>query len=351
MNNNKYANINELPCFGRLTGYLLLSYKARQDAVIARDKLWAVSKNSTSERMCSKCNTYHLFDSLGLPVESKEKVVAHIYAERIRDSDMGGRKKCPVCISATGEKKTVFTNLVDAQNMINSLKIDLDGPQRAYDCPEGHGIHLTKLLIRDRDNKSTMEISQEFQTNTVYEIMVAPIIHIQQHTESFENRKYDNDSKKLSDKKHHRKDEEYQNLGTLKPRLSPNHREISQEIRNLPAEIEAIEVPKKLFAIDSRPSKFTALLTPGALTEFIYKITTDDVIRLNSLIKKSNTLSRPQNLPDQESILKWANTNNPIEAYFLAEFTKIPHQSRNFSDNTLESKLKAWLDWAVREKQ
>jgi hypothetical protein len=89
----------------------------------------------------------------------------------------------------------------------------------------------------------------------------------------------------------------------------------------------------------------------GALAEFIYKITTEDIIRLESLIKKSNKLPRPRNLSDLELILQWAKTNNPIEAYFLAEFKKIPHKSRNFSDNTLESKLKAWLDWAARENQ
>ena len=350
MNNKKYTNINNLPCFGRLTGYLLLSYKTKQDAIIAREKLWVVSLISTSERQCLKCNTYHLFDTLGLPVESKEKVVALHYAERIKDIDVGGRKKCPVCISATGERKTVFTDLVDAQNMINSLKKDLDGPQRSYDCPEGHGIHLTKL-IRDRGNKLAVEISQEFQTKTVYEIMLAPIIHTQQHIESFENRKWDSSSKKLHDKEPSRRNAEHQNLETHKPHFSPHHREIPQEVRNFPAKIKAIEVPKKLFAIDRRPSKPTTLLAPGVLTQFIYKITTDDIIRLKSLIKKSNTLSRPQNLPDHESILKWADTNNPIEAYFLAEFVKLPHESRDFSDSTLESKLKAWLDWAAREKQ
>jgi len=57
---------------------------------------------------------------------------------------------------------------------------------------------------------------------------------------------------------------------------------------------------------------------PTKEVKFNYSVNPADSIRINSLISKSKSLPKSIRLTDRESIFNWANTKNPLEAYFLA---------------------------------
>lgn len=80
-----------------------------------------------------------------------------------------------------------------------------------------------------------------------------------------------------------------------------------------------------------------------------YSLDSTDYSRINSLIERSKRLSRVESLHDRESVILWAKEKNSIEAYFLASFLKIPHESPNFADGHLTAKLNAWLLWANKK--
>jgi hypothetical protein len=80
-----------------------------------------------------------------------------------------------------------------------------------------------------------------------------------------------------------------------------------------------------------------------------YSLNSSDYNRINSLIERSKWLSRVESLNDRESVILWAKEKNSIEAYFLASYLKIPHESPNFADGHLTAKLNAWLLWANKK--
>jgi hypothetical protein len=87
---------------------------------------------------------------------------------------------------------------------------------------------------------------------------------------------------------------------------------------------------------------------PAKEVKFNYSVNPADSIRINSLISKSKSLPKSIRLTDRESIFNWANTKNPLEAYFLAGFLNLPHSNPDFADNTLLHRLALWLEYAKR---
>jgi hypothetical protein len=156
----------KIPCIDISTSLLYLSFKSEDNALLAKNEFWAKSKISLNERYCSKCENWHLFDSQGLGLTSNQRLTYKQTRYRERTGDFKGRQKCTSCQSSTGSAKTIFTDLQEAQNVIDSLSELLEYPLWAYKCPYGKGVHLTK----SEHVKSIGLIKQKFLTKLEYEI-------------------------------------------------------------------------------------------------------------------------------------------------------------------------------------
>jgi hypothetical protein len=163
----------KLPCFDIWTKFLLLRYQLQKDAIDARENLWSVASISSSEAYCSKCGNFHLYDINGFGLTSRERLDVHVSYEREPISRYIRREICPECISSNGTPKTIFMDLKDAQDAIDSLTVNLDSPQWAYECPIGNGIHLTKVAPKNSDGQLG-KISQKYLSKMTFEVTEVP---------------------------------------------------------------------------------------------------------------------------------------------------------------------------------
>lgn len=164
----------KLPCIDYSTKFLLLRYQSESDAIDARENLWSIASISSSEDYCTKCGNYHLYDLYGLGLTSTKRLDVRVSFEREPISRYVRREICPECVSSDGRPKTVFTDLIDAQDAIDSLNINLDSPQWAYECPIGKGVHLTTKAASRNSDKQLGKISQKYLSKTNYEITEVP---------------------------------------------------------------------------------------------------------------------------------------------------------------------------------
>ncbi len=163
----------KLPCFDMWTKFLLLRYQLQKDAIDARENLWSVASISSSEAHCSKCGNFHLYDINGFGLTSRERLDVHVSYEREPISSYVRREICPECISSNGAPKTIFKDLKDAQDAIDSLTVNLDSPQWPYECPIGNGIHLTKVAPKNSDGQLG-KISQKYLSKMTFEVTEVP---------------------------------------------------------------------------------------------------------------------------------------------------------------------------------
>jgi hypothetical protein len=87
---------------------------------------------------------------------------------------------------------------------------------------------------------------------------------------------------------------------------------------------------------------------PAYFNDKIIGINDSDKIRVRQLMRDAHLLKSyevKQQL-NYDQLIKWTKKENSIEAYFIASYLEIPHYEPNFTDPTLNLKLKNWLDYA-----
>ena len=157
----------KVPCIEVSTSLLFLKYETKDEVLRVKDELWTKSKASYKERLCTDCNSWHLFDIFGHGLTGNQRLTYRQTHHREPIGDHRGREKCSFCKSTSGKSKTIFENLLEAQQVIDSLTEPLEYPLWAYKCPHGHGIHLTKKA----HEQSIGLVSQKGVTRTTYEIV------------------------------------------------------------------------------------------------------------------------------------------------------------------------------------
>lgn len=157
----------EIPCIEVSTSLLFLKYETKDEVLRIKDELWTKSKASYKERLCTGCNSWHLFDDFGRGLTGNQRLTYRQTHHRELIGDHRGRGKCSFCKGTSGKSKTIFENLLEAQQVIDSLTERLEYPLWAYKCPHGHGTHLTKKA----QEQSIGLISQKGVTRTTYEIV------------------------------------------------------------------------------------------------------------------------------------------------------------------------------------
>jgi hypothetical protein len=149
--NNKSDSINQplknqssYPCKDITSDFLLLSFKAINEAISYSDALWDTASITSKQYQCSKCEKFHLADENNLPLVSKISFFEASISQKIGEQTEL-RNRCYQCKSSDGKPKAIFTNLYDAQYSIDRLSIDVRHTMHAYHCPHKNGLHLTKL--------------------------------------------------------------------------------------------------------------------------------------------------------------------------------------------------------------
>ena len=155
------------PCIDIATGRLLLKYATKEESARAKDELWVQFKTSYKEGHCTKCKSWHLFDLSGLGLTGNQRLTYRQTHHRSPIGNLRGQEKCAFCKSSDGVPKTIFKDLIRAQQVIDSLTEPLGYPLWAYMCPHGNGVHLTKNMHK----QSIGSVAQKFITQTTYEIV------------------------------------------------------------------------------------------------------------------------------------------------------------------------------------
>ncbi len=136
----------DTPCVDPYSGYLFFSFTNEEEAKIIADELWDTASLSSKPSLCEICSHFHLTDPNGLKLTSKEKFVFKPSGKRI------SYDRCPVCTSNNGSQKAIFKNINIARDALHSIPLDIPYPMYLYECPKGHGFHLTKNSPRKGSN-------------------------------------------------------------------------------------------------------------------------------------------------------------------------------------------------------
>jgi len=157
----------KIPCIDISTGLLLLKYDSKDEATFEKNEQWSILKVSWNERFCAECQSWHLFDAQGLGRTGNQRLTYRQTRLRVQVGNLKGKRKCASCISSHGGAKTIFTDLKEAQSVIDSLTVLLEQPLWAYKCPQGPGIHLTK----NAHLQSIGLVQQKYSVETEYKIV------------------------------------------------------------------------------------------------------------------------------------------------------------------------------------
>jgi hypothetical protein len=108
-----------------------------------------------------------------------------------------------------------------------------------------------------------------------------------------------------------------------------------RDMQNVASPSPAVHSPRKIDAI--------------GMTVLPYVLSYDEEERITRLIEHGKSLPLSSSFLDsKEELLAWSGLKmwNPIEAYFLAGFLKVPHRTAEFADDTLTVRLTEWIRWA-----
>lgn len=209
---------------------------------------------------------------------------------------------CSNCKSKKGGNKISYGSSLSAIEASNKLTVNNGTGTRVYPCPYGNGWHVTKEINNDA-YRSVQKIKELMhQSNRQKKIKVT--------------------------------------IGTS---LTKNNKRLIH-VNNL-SQSTSVTNTLHLSATDVLSHKLDNLIDTSNLP-----LSSIDVLRIKKLVATSKTLKVTKKPMSKEDLMAWANTKNPLEYFFLANYLSVPHEAPNFSDPTLSARLCSWIDWAKKSE-